>query len=175
MIVDLLVRNGQVAGAIGMNTRDGSLTLFKTKSVVLTTGACFRLFMNITGVLMNTYYPPSSTGDGLAIALRAGAALANMEGTNAIRGPKNLQRAGSGTYWPAKTVDAQGIALDYPFLVSPIIVGLLLQRGGPEQGCRKEGSVCPCSGIQQPFHQKRSNSLNGDFGKKGDAGFSSNG
>ncbi len=115
MVVDLLVRNNQVVGAIGMNTRDGSLTLFKTKSVVLTTGACFRLFMNITGVLMNTYYPPSSTGDGLAMALRAGAALTNMEGTNAIRGPKNLQRAGSGTYWPAKTVDAQGTPLEYPF------------------------------------------------------------
>lgn len=115
MVVDLLVRNHRVIGAIGMNTRDRSLTLFKTKSVVLTTGACFRLFMNITGVLMNTYYPPSSTGDGLAMALRAGAALTNMEGTNAIRGPKNLQRAGSGTYWPAKTVDAQGIPLEYPF------------------------------------------------------------
>lgn len=115
MVTDLLVREERVIGAVGMNTRDGSLTLFKAKSVVLTTGACFRLFMNVTGVLMNTYYPPSSTGDGLAMALRAGAALTNMEGTNAIRGPKNLQRAGSGTYWPAKTVDAQGIPLDYPF------------------------------------------------------------
>lgn len=115
MLVDLLVRNNQVVGAIGMNTRDGSLTLFKTRSIVLTTGACFRLFMNVTGVLMNTYYPPSSTGDGLSMALRAGAALTNMEGTNAIRGPKNLERAGSGTYWPAKTVDAQGIPLEYPF------------------------------------------------------------
>lgn len=115
MVVDLLVQDGRVIGAVGMNTRDGFLTLFNTKSVVLTTGACFRLFMNVTGVLMNTYYPPSSTGDGLAMALRAGAALTNMEGTNAIRGPKNLQRAGSGTYWPAKTVDAQGIPLDYPF------------------------------------------------------------
>jgi succinate dehydrogenase/fumarate reductase flavoprotein subunit len=115
MLVDLLVRDNRVVGAIGMNTRDGSLTLFKTRSIVLTTGACFRLFMNVTGVLMNTYYPPSSTGDGLAMALRAGAALTNMEGTNAIRGPKNLERAGSGTYWPAKTVDAQGIPLEYPF------------------------------------------------------------
>lgn len=115
MLVDLLVRNNQVVGAIGMNTRDGSLTLFKTRSIVLTTGACFRLFMNVTGVLMNTYYPPSSTGDGLSMALRAGAALTNMEGTNAIRGPKNLERAGSGTYWPAKTVDAQRIPLEYPF------------------------------------------------------------
>jgi len=115
MVTDLLVREGQVIGALGMNTRDGSLLLIKAKSIVLTSGACFRLFMNITGVLMNTYYPPSSTGDGLAMALRAGAALTNMEGTNAIRGPKNLQRAGSGTYWPAKTVDAQGIPLDYPF------------------------------------------------------------
>lgn len=115
MMIDLLVQNNQVVGAIGLNTRDGSFTLFKTKSVVLTTGACFRLFMNVTGVLMNTYYPPSSTGDGLAMALRAGAALTNMEGTNAIRGPKNLQRAGSGTYWPAKTVDAQGTPLEYPF------------------------------------------------------------
>ncbi len=115
MVVDLLVRDNQVVGAIGMDTRDGSLTLFKTKGIVLTTGACFRLFVNITGVLMNTYYPPSSTGDGLAMALRAGAALTNMEGTNAIRGPKNLQRAGSGTYWPAKTVDAQGRPLEYPF------------------------------------------------------------
>ncbi len=49
------------------------------------------------------------------MALRAGAALTNMEGTNAIRGPKNLQRAGSGTYWPAKTVDGQGIPIEYPF------------------------------------------------------------
>lgn len=115
VVTSLLTHEKQVIGATGLDTRTGEFRVFHAKTVVLTTGTAFRLFPNNTGYLMNTYYPPSSTGDGLAIAYRAGAALTNMEGTNAIRGPKGLQRAGSGTYWPARTVDAYNRPLEYNF------------------------------------------------------------
>jgi len=112
-ITSLLTHGKKVVGATGLDTRTGQFKIINARVVILTTGTAFRLYPNNTGYLMNTYFPPSTTGDGLAIAYRAGAALTNMEGTNAIRGPKGMERAGSGTYWPAKSVDAYRRLLEY--------------------------------------------------------------
>ena len=115
MITSLLIHQGRVTGAIGFNIRTGVLRLFRGGAVVIATGGTTRMFPNPTGYFFNTYYPPSCTGDGLALVLRAGGELANLEGVNRVRGPKNLERGGSGTYWPAKAVDARRRPLGFNF------------------------------------------------------------
>ncbi|NLZ51971.1 MAG: FAD-binding protein [Thermoanaerobacteraceae bacterium] len=71
MIIDLLTNNGQVVGALGLDIYTGELIAFKSKAVVLGTGG-FQPFS-----LKNTV--TDMTGDGVAMAFRAGAKLADME------------------------------------------------------------------------------------------------
>jgi succinate dehydrogenase/fumarate reductase flavoprotein subunit len=72
MAVDLLVEEGRVCGAVGVNVRDGSIIFFKAKAVILATGGWHELFAFNTG-------SDELTGDGPAMAYRAGARLTNME------------------------------------------------------------------------------------------------
>jgi len=71
MLTDVLLREGECVGALGINSR-GERILFESKSVILATGGMGNIFkMN-----MNTR---DITGDGQAAALRAGAKLVNTE------------------------------------------------------------------------------------------------
>jgi succinate dehydrogenase / fumarate reductase flavoprotein subunit len=69
-----LVRDdsGRIAGAITRNIRDGSLELFIAKAVILATGGNGQIFNPTTNALI-------CTGDGIAMAYRAGAPLMDME------------------------------------------------------------------------------------------------
>lgn len=71
MIVSLLVEDGKIVGAIGV-AEDEEILLFDTPAVVLGTGGGGEVFKY-------NVYPPGATGDGYALALRAGASLVNME------------------------------------------------------------------------------------------------
>lgn len=71
MIVELLKNKGQVNGAIGIDIYTGEIILFKAKAVILGTGG----FQPCT--LKNTV--TDMTGDGIGMAYRAGARLADME------------------------------------------------------------------------------------------------
>ena len=71
MIVDLLQSEGRVCGAIGIRLLDGELIEIQAKAVVLGTGG-FQPFS-----FKNTN--SDMTGDGPAMAFRAGARLADME------------------------------------------------------------------------------------------------
>jgi fumarate reductase (CoM/CoB) subunit A len=71
-VTDLICQDGGVAGAVAIDLSDGSFRVFKAKTTMLATGgfsACFPLHTNGTG----------ATGDGQAMALRAGARLMDME------------------------------------------------------------------------------------------------
>jgi len=72
MITDLLTRDGQVIGAVGLDLVRGEPVTFTAKAVVLATGGGHNLFEYNTG-------PEELTGDGQAMALRAGAELIDME------------------------------------------------------------------------------------------------
>jgi succinate dehydrogenase/fumarate reductase flavoprotein subunit len=72
MVTDLLTRDGQVVGAVGLDLIRGEPVEFAAKAVVLATGGGHNLFEYNTG-------PEELTGDGQAMALRAGAELLNME------------------------------------------------------------------------------------------------
>ncbi len=77
MITDLLTSDGQcptsgrVNGAVGINTRDGQLIVFKARAVFLSTGRI--------GAKTHIAYCDNVTGDGQAMAFRVGAEAAGLE------------------------------------------------------------------------------------------------
>lgn len=72
MTVDLIGQNGAVTGAVGINLESLELTAFAANSTVIATGGHGDLYKY-------NVFPPGMTGDGYAMALRAGAKLVNME------------------------------------------------------------------------------------------------
>jgi len=84
MVVDLLTRNGAVVGATAINNRTGEFVVIKARAVVIATAACSRIYDPETPVPWKYKFryhwcPASVSGDGWAMAYRAGAELANME------------------------------------------------------------------------------------------------
>ncbi|HLW78382.1 MAG TPA: fumarate reductase/succinate dehydrogenase flavoprotein subunit [Terriglobia bacterium] len=71
-ILTLLMDAGRVAGAFGYDRERGRFKLFEAKAVVLATGGIGRAYK----ITSNSW---EYTGDGLALAYHAGAALADME------------------------------------------------------------------------------------------------
>ncbi|MCL4543353.1 MAG: FAD-binding protein [Chloroflexi bacterium] len=71
-ITKLLTDNGQVAGAFGYRREDGRFYIFRSKAVILATGGFGKTFK----VTSNSW---EGTGDGVAMAYEAGAALRDME------------------------------------------------------------------------------------------------
>lgn len=70
-VFDLLHRNGTVAGALGLDLRSGEPVVIRAKAVILATGG-----------YMGSYprtMVPMATGDGTAMAYRAGVEVADME------------------------------------------------------------------------------------------------
>lgn len=72
MLIDLLIREGRIAGAIALNIKSGETILIKCKAIILATGGWHRAYSFNTG----SY---DLTGDGIGIAYRAGAELISME------------------------------------------------------------------------------------------------
>ena len=98
MVYDLL-RDGGVIGAVGVSTREDEVLTILAKSVVLGTGGCIRLYPGPTpGWMFNRADSPHTTGDGRAMAYRAGAELMNMEIPMRWAGPKYYARCGKATW-----------------------------------------------------------------------------
>jgi len=119
-VTELLTKDGEVVGAIGISTRhEGSvLKIFKAKCVVLTTGCGSRLYPGVTpGWMFNTANCPVCTGSGQAMAYRAGAKLVNMEFPNRHAGPKYFARCGKAT-WIGIVADPHGRPIG-PFVDKP--------------------------------------------------------
>jgi len=74
MITDLLVENGRINGAVGLNRVTGNRVVFKAPSVILATGSC----TFGPGYIVSAH----QTGDGYALAYRAGNTLQNLEFLN---------------------------------------------------------------------------------------------
>lgn len=70
--VDLLVLEGRCCGAIVLNELTGERSLLAAGAVVLSTGGAGQVYARTTN-------PGNATGDGMAMALRAGAVLTDME------------------------------------------------------------------------------------------------
>ncbi len=72
--VSLIVEDGRCRGLVAMDMRTGRLHTFEAKAVILATGGLGRVYEPSTNGLI-------CTGDGMALAYRAGAALMDMEFT----------------------------------------------------------------------------------------------
>ena len=72
MVIDLLVRDGRVVGAVALDQHSGSLIVYHAGAVVLGTGGWQMAYPWTSGT-------DDLTGDGQAMAYRAGAELADME------------------------------------------------------------------------------------------------
>jgi succinate dehydrogenase/fumarate reductase flavoprotein subunit len=108
MVQELLVDGNRVIGALGIDTRQDRWVEFQAKSIVLGTGAVARLYPNLTpGLIGNQIRPITLSGDGRAMAYRAGAEVADLEALNRHIGPKNFCRAGQAT-WIGIYKDAAG-------------------------------------------------------------------
>lgn len=68
----LLVHNGRMSGAFGYFRDDGRFVLFRAHAIILATGGWGKIFK----VTSNSW---ESTGDGAALAFRAGADMMDME------------------------------------------------------------------------------------------------
>ncbi len=76
MVTDLIKVRGRVIGAFGIDEKEGKIEKgtksFSAKTIILATGGAGEAFqVNV--------FPPGMTGDGYAMAYRAGAELVNME------------------------------------------------------------------------------------------------
>ncbi len=77
MIADLITYRGRIVGAIGIDEREGfkaeeRLKVFSSKAILLASGGAGEVYEVHV-------YPEGMTGDGYAMAYRAGAKLVNME------------------------------------------------------------------------------------------------
>lgn len=72
LATDLLVQDGVLAGALALDLRTGAVRLFEAPAVVLATGGGSQAYA------LNTN-PFEATGDGYAMAYRAGVELVDME------------------------------------------------------------------------------------------------
>ncbi len=68
----LLVDDGRVQGLVAVELKSGLVEMITTKAVILCTGGCGRVFPFTTNASIKT-------GDGMALAYRAGAPLQDME------------------------------------------------------------------------------------------------
>ena len=71
-VIDLLTVDGRCVGALSLNLDDGELTLNVAMVTVLATGGAGQVYGRTTN-------PRVATGDGIAMAYRAGAAIRDLE------------------------------------------------------------------------------------------------
>ena len=124
MVTSLLTEGGiqgaRVIGATGFNNRTGEFMVFKSKAAVLATAGDFYMWMLDTEHAgCRQFRSRNATGDGLAMAWKAGAELVLMEKTIPLQlgtGHKHNWYGGAGdaSYENLQLVDANGKKLPWP-------------------------------------------------------------
>ncbi len=71
-LLDLLIENGRTAGVVAISLATGETYTFHAKAVLFATGGCGRMYRVSSNAL-------ALTGDGMAVALRRGVPLEDME------------------------------------------------------------------------------------------------
>ena len=72
LVLELLISEGRAAGVVALSVADGQLHVFHAKAVLFATGGCGRIYQ----ITSNAH---ALTGDGMAVTLRAGLPLEDME------------------------------------------------------------------------------------------------
>jgi L-aspartate oxidase len=100
--VDLLHEGNEVFGVLAMNARTGTLLRITASAVVLASGGLGRIYRETTN-------PEVATGDGVAMGLRAGAELVDMEFVQFH--PTTLYLAGAPRFLISEAVRGEGALL----------------------------------------------------------------
>jgi adenylylsulfate reductase subunit A len=79
MITNIFVEDNAIVGATGISSKDGSFYIFHSKSIVMSTGEGCRIYRSTSGHPYDSWHSPYNTGDGIAMAFKAGAEMANIE------------------------------------------------------------------------------------------------
>ncbi len=124
MVTSLLTEGGvqgaRVIGATGVNNRTGEFMVFKARATVLATagiGSVWVFNTELSGI--TTFRSRANSGDGIAMAWKAGAGLTMMEKSGMLRlgtGYKHTWYSGAGdaSYENVPLVDANGKKLPVP-------------------------------------------------------------
>jgi len=105
MAIDLLTKENKAIGAVGMNVRNGELTAYKAKAVVMCTGSSSRTYIVRPGRKwfwmrdMGT-----NSGDGRGMCYRAGVEMTNME----LMRTDHMIGNTMGRFWGGKCVNYKG-------------------------------------------------------------------
>jgi succinate dehydrogenase/fumarate reductase flavoprotein subunit len=124
MVTSLLTEDGRqgarVVGATGFNNRTGEFMIFKSKAAVLAAAGDFYMWMlNTEHAGCRQFRSRNATGDGLAMAWKAGAELVLMEKTTPLLLGTGYRHnwyggAGDASYENLQLVDANGRKLPWP-------------------------------------------------------------
>jgi succinate dehydrogenase/fumarate reductase flavoprotein subunit len=124
MVTSLLTEGGiqgtRVIGATGFNSRTGEFMVFKSRAAVLATAGDFYMWMlNTEHAGCRQFRSRCATGDGIAMAWKAGAELVLQEQTVPLMlgtGYKHNWYGGAGdaSYENLQIVDAKGKTLPWP-------------------------------------------------------------
>ena len=80
------IQGARIVGATGVNTRTGEFMIFKAKAVVLSTAGVGSIWVFNTELAgISTFRSRNNSGDGTAMAWRAGAELTMMEKSSVLR------------------------------------------------------------------------------------------
>lgn len=101
-VVDLIVKDGEIAGALALDTSTDMPTfkIIRAKKIILATGSTNRLYppAGSPGSIFNTAFCPACTGAAQAQGWRIGAKMVNMEMPYRHAGPKFFARGGKSTW-----------------------------------------------------------------------------
>ncbi len=117
------IQGARIAGATGVHARTGEFLIFKAKAVILCTssgGSLWLINTELSGY--NTMSPRAVSGDGIAMAWRAGAAFTMMERSGIMGITPGFKHrwytgAGDASYENVALVDTNGKSL--PIVTEP--------------------------------------------------------
>ena len=102
LVIDLLTQDNRCYGLLALDTKQKQLQAYLAKAIILASGGLGQLFCNTTN-------PVVATGDGMALAYRAGAKLANLEFIQFH--PTALYHQGSPKFLISEAVRGEGAIL----------------------------------------------------------------